>query len=85
MISFLLILGNAKPPEILSQMIAEAREIRENQAYRSATSSCVVTSAEPKDPNYKVFYFFNYISKVNNNYLYLHNKLFRWMTLIVVQ
>lgn len=30
-----IITGNAKPPTILSQMIAEAREIRENQTYRN--------------------------------------------------
>lgn len=30
-------------------MIAEAREIRESQTFRSNTMSCVVTSAEPKD------------------------------------
>ncbi|KAK7789783.1 hypothetical protein R5R35_012336 [Gryllus longicercus] len=30
-------IGNAKQPNILSQMIAEAREIRENQSYRNAT------------------------------------------------
>lgn len=28
--------GNAKHPSILSQMIADAREIRESQAYRHA-------------------------------------------------
>lgn len=30
-------------------MIHEAKEIRENQTYRSAALSCIVTSAEPKD------------------------------------
>ncbi|CAH1736324.1 serine/threonine-protein kinase 3 [Aphis gossypii] len=45
-------IGNAKPPEILSQMIAEAREIRENQTLRS-NASCKVTSAEHKDQNSK--------------------------------
>jgi hypothetical protein len=35
--------GNAKQPNILGQMIAEAREIRENQGYRgnAATSAAV--------------------------------------------
>jgi serine/threonine kinase 3 len=35
--------GNAKQPNILGQMIAEAREIRENQSYRNnaATSAAV--------------------------------------------
>ncbi|XP_050440383.1 serine/threonine-protein kinase 3 [Adelges cooleyi] len=46
-------IGNGKPPEILSQMIAEAREIRENQNLRSNTLSCVITSTEPKDQNLK--------------------------------
>jgi len=30
-------------------MIAEAREIRESQTFRSNAISCMVTSAEPKD------------------------------------
>jgi len=46
-------IGNPKPPEILSRMIAEAREIRENQTFRSNALSCVVTSTESKDPNFK--------------------------------
>ncbi|KAL5233147.1 hypothetical protein ACI65C_000557 [Semiaphis heraclei] len=45
-------IGNPKPPEILSQMIAEAREIRENQTLRS-NASCLVKSAESKDQNIK--------------------------------
>jgi len=32
-------------------MIAEAREIRENQTFRSNAIACVVTSTEPKDQN----------------------------------
>jgi len=48
-------LGNPKPPEILSQMIAEAREIRENQTLRS-NASCLVKSAESKDQSFKVIY-----------------------------
>jgi hypothetical protein len=31
----LIVEGNAKQPNILSQMIAEAREIRDNQTYRN--------------------------------------------------
>lgn len=31
--------GNAKQPNILGQMIAEAREIRENQSYRNNAST----------------------------------------------
>lgn len=50
-------IGNAKPPEILSHMILEAKEIRENQTYRSALS-CVVTSAEPKDDISIVIYLY---------------------------
>lgn len=46
-------LGNGKPPEFLSQMIAEAREIRENLTLRSNVS-CVITSAEHKDQDSKV-------------------------------
>jgi len=42
------------PPEILSQMIAKAREIRENQTLHSY-ASCLVKSAESKDQNSKVF------------------------------
>jgi len=38
-------------------MIAEAREIRENQTLRSNALSCVVTSTESKDPNFKVIHF----------------------------
>jgi len=38
-------------------MILEAKEIRENQTYRSAPISCIVTSAEPKDQI--VIYFIN--------------------------
>jgi len=34
-------------------MIAEAREIRESQNFRS-NAGCVVTSTEPKDQNSKV-------------------------------
>ncbi|XP_060876687.1 serine/threonine-protein kinase 3-like [Metopolophium dirhodum] len=45
-------IGNPKPPEILSQMIAEAREIRENQTLRS-NALCLVKSAESKDQNSK--------------------------------
>ncbi|KAL4091418.1 hypothetical protein QTP88_026110 [Uroleucon formosanum] len=45
-------IGNPKPPEILSQMIAEAREIRENQTLRS-NASCLIKSAESKDQNSK--------------------------------
>lgn len=37
-------------------MIAEAREIRENQTLRS-NASCKVTSAEHKDQNFKVIDF----------------------------
>lgn len=33
--------GNGKPPTILGQMIAEAREIRENQSCRNTTSNAV--------------------------------------------
>jgi len=32
-------------------MIAEAREIRESQTFRSNAMACVVKSAEPKDQN----------------------------------
>ncbi|XP_025412808.1 serine/threonine-protein kinase 3 [Sipha flava] len=46
-------IGNPKPPEILSKMIAEAREIRENQTYRSNALSYVVTSAESRDMHFK--------------------------------
>lgn len=49
-----ILLGNAKPPAILSQMIIEAREIRENQLFRSNLLPCVVTSSKPKDQNSKV-------------------------------
>ncbi|XP_075215565.1 serine/threonine-protein kinase hippo isoform X2 [Lycorma delicatula] len=35
-------IGNAKPPTILGQMIAEAREIRENQSCRNNTSSAAI-------------------------------------------
>ncbi|XP_022167502.1 serine/threonine-protein kinase 3 [Myzus persicae] len=45
-------IGNPKPPEILSQMIAEAREIRENQTLRS-NASCLLKSAESKDQSSK--------------------------------
>lgn len=38
-------------------MILEAKEIRENQTYRSALS-CVVTSAEPKDDISIVIYLY---------------------------
>lgn len=34
-------IGNAKPPTILGQMIAEAREIRENQSCRNTASNAV--------------------------------------------
>lgn len=33
------IVGNAKLPSILSQMIQEAHEIRENQSYRNVSSA----------------------------------------------
>jgi len=36
---FLACAGNAKQPNILGQMIAEAREIRENQSYRNNAST----------------------------------------------
>lgn len=35
-------------------MIAEARKIRQNQTLRSNALSCIVTSTEPKDSNFKV-------------------------------
>lgn len=43
-------------------MIAEAREIRENQTYRSNALSYVVSSAESRDLNYKVIDFLSYYS-----------------------
>ncbi|XP_046992295.1 serine/threonine-protein kinase 3 isoform X1 [Schistocerca americana] len=39
-------IGNAKQPNILSQMIAEAREIRENQSYRNVVSSSAAGAAK---------------------------------------
>lgn len=42
-------------------MIAEAREIRENQTFRSNAQSCAVTSAEPKDQNSKVIALNEYV------------------------
>lgn len=39
--------GNAKQPNILGQMIAEAREIRENQSYRNnAATSAAAAGAK---------------------------------------
>jgi serine/threonine kinase 3 len=37
--------GNAKQPNILGQMIAEAREIRENQSYRNNASTSAAAAA----------------------------------------
>lgn len=48
-------------------MIAEAREIRENQTFRSNALSCVVTSAEPKDQNSKVIALHVYVIKLMFN------------------
>lgn len=41
-------------------MIIEAREIRENQNYRSNALSCAVTSTEPKDQHFKVINIYEY-------------------------
>jgi serine/threonine kinase 3 len=38
--------GNAKQPNILGQMIAEAREIRENQSYRSNAATSAAAGAK---------------------------------------
>jgi serine/threonine kinase 3 len=38
--------GNAKQPNILGQMIAEAREIRENQSYRNNASTSAAAGAK---------------------------------------
>lgn len=49
---FFHILGNAKPPEVLSRMIHEAKIIQENQIKCSALLSCMcVTCTEPNDQN----------------------------------
>nr|CCX34980.1 Hippo [Blattella germanica] len=39
-------IGNAKQPNILGQMIAEAREIRENQSYRNNVASSAAAGAK---------------------------------------
>jgi hypothetical protein len=38
--------GNAKQPNILGQMIAEAREIRENQGYRNSAAASAAVGAK---------------------------------------
>jgi serine/threonine kinase 3 len=43
---FLVYAGNAKQPNILGQMIAEAREIRENQSYRNNASTSAAAGAK---------------------------------------
>jgi hypothetical protein len=56
-------------------MIAEAREIRENQTYRSNALSYVVTSAESRDMHFKV---------INLLYIYIYTpvKMFNIMHLL---
>ncbi|GFG40334.1 hypothetical protein Cfor_00927 [Coptotermes formosanus] len=39
-------IGNAKQPNILGQMIAEAREIRENQSYRNSAATSAAAGAK---------------------------------------
>lgn len=51
-------------------MILEAKEIRENQTYRSAALSCVVTSAEPKDDVSIVIYLYGLYLDDSNNVFY---------------
>jgi serine/threonine kinase 3 len=43
---FLNCAGNAKQPNILGQMIAEAREIRENQSYRNSAATSAAAGAK---------------------------------------
>jgi hypothetical protein len=43
---FICCIGNAKQPNILGQMIAEAREIRENQSYRSNAATSAAAGAK---------------------------------------
>lgn len=52
-------------------MIAEAREIRENQNFRSNALSCIVTSAEPKDQNSKVILLIYVIRFINEVDIYI--------------
>lgn len=63
-------------------MIAEAREIRENQTFRSNALSCAVTSAEPKDQHLKVITLNEYVIKFISNMIICY---LREMTSIVVQ
>jgi serine/threonine kinase 3 len=45
-VMFLDCAGNAKQPNILGQMIAEAREIRENQSYRNNAATSAAAGAK---------------------------------------
>lgn len=54
----IIFLGNAKQPSILNQMIAEAHELRENQAFRAAVPNPVpvVVKQNHADDSVRLYY-----------------------------